>query len=104
MTDPLRLPDQGVRRVAKYQAEYRGLVQYYLLAQDVFRLGKLLWVMETLLLKTLAGKHRSTVTKVAQKQEHRRDSRRASYLPDRHRPTRSRKEPLESIGQCTTRI
>jgi hypothetical protein len=94
LTDPLRLPDQGVRRVAKYQAEYRGLVQYYLLAQDVFRLGKLLWVMETLLLKTLAGKHRSTVTKVAQKQEHRRDSRRASYLPDRHRPTRSRKEPL----------
>ena len=53
--------------VAKYQAEYRGLVQYYLLAQDVFRLGKLHWVMETSLLKTLAGKHRSTVTKMARK-------------------------------------
>ncbi len=53
--------------MAKFQAEYRGLVQYYLLAQDVFRLGKLRWVMETSLLKTLAGKHRSTVTKMARK-------------------------------------
>ena len=33
--------------VAKYQAEYAGLVQYYLLAQDVFRLGRLHWIMET---------------------------------------------------------
>ena len=53
--------------VAKYGSEYAGLVQYYLLAQDVFRLGKLRWVMETSMLKTLAGKHRSTVTKMARK-------------------------------------
>ena len=53
--------------VAKYQAEYAGLVQYYLLAQDVFRLGRLHWVMETSLLKTLAGKHRSTVNSIARK-------------------------------------
>lgn len=61
------LHDEDFTIVAKYQAEYRGLVQYYLLAQDVFRLGKLHWVMETSLLKTLAGKHRSTVTKMARK-------------------------------------
>ena len=48
-----------------YGAEYRGFVQYYLLAQDVFRLEKLRWVMETSMLKTLAGKHKSTVTKMA---------------------------------------
>jgi hypothetical protein len=59
--------DEDFTIVAKYQAEYRGLVQYYLLAQDVFRLGKLHWVMETSLLKTLAGTHRSTVTKMARK-------------------------------------
>jgi len=41
------LHDDDFTIVAKYQAEYRGLVQYYLLAQDVFRLGKLQWVMET---------------------------------------------------------
>ncbi len=61
------LHDDDFTIVAKFQAEYRGLVQYYLLAQDVFRLGKLQWVMETSLLKTLAGKHRSTVTKMARK-------------------------------------
>jgi Type II intron maturase len=41
------LHDDDFTIVATYQAEYRGLVQYYLLAQDVFRLGKLQWVMET---------------------------------------------------------
>ena len=46
-------------------AEYRGIVQYYLLAGDVFRLHRLRWVMETSMLKTLAGKHRSSVTKMA---------------------------------------
>jgi hypothetical protein len=51
----------------KYQAEYAGLVQYYLLAQDVFLLGRLHWVIETSLLKTLAGKHRSTVNVMARK-------------------------------------
>jgi AI2M/AI1M-like, HNH endonuclease/Type II intron maturase len=61
------LHDDDVTSVAKYQAESRGRVQYYLLAQDVFRLGKLHWVMETSLLQTLASKHRSTVMKLARK-------------------------------------
>jgi group II intron reverse transcriptase/maturase len=61
------LHDQDFTIVAKYAAEYRGIVQYYLLAQDVFRLERLRWVMETSMLKTLAGKHRSSVTKMAAK-------------------------------------
>jgi hypothetical protein len=61
------LHDDDFTIVAKYGAEYAGLVQYYLLAQDVFRLGRLRWVMETSMLQTLAGKHRSTVTKMARK-------------------------------------
>ena len=61
------LHDQDFTIVAKYAAEYRGLVQYYLLAQDVFRLERLRWVMETSMLRTLAGKHRSSVTKMAAK-------------------------------------
>jgi Reverse transcriptase (RNA-dependent DNA polymerase)/Type II intron maturase len=51
--------------VSTYGAEYRGIVQYYLLASDVWRLNQLRWVMETSMLKTLAGKHHSTVTKMA---------------------------------------
>ena len=61
------LHDDDFTIVAKFGSEYRGLAQYYLLAQDVFRLGKLRWVMETSMLKTLAGKHKSTVTKMARK-------------------------------------
>ena len=51
--------------VAAYGAKYRGISQYYLLAGDVHRLSRLRWVMETSLLKTLAAKHDSTVTKMA---------------------------------------
>jgi group II intron reverse transcriptase/maturase len=51
--------------VARFGAEYRGIVQYYLLAGDVFRLHRLRWVMETSMLKTLAGKHHSSVSKMA---------------------------------------
>ncbi len=53
--------------ISTYGAEYRGLVQYYLLAGDVWRLNRLEWVTETSMLKTLAAKHGSTVTKMARK-------------------------------------
>ncbi len=53
--------------VSVYGAEYRGIVQYYLLAGNVARLYRLHWVMETSLLKTLADKHRSSVSKMARK-------------------------------------
>lgn len=46
-------------------AEYRGVVQYCRLAIDVRRLSALQWAAETSMLKTLASKHQSTVTKMA---------------------------------------
>jgi group II intron reverse transcriptase/maturase len=61
------LHDQDYTIVEKFGSEYRGFVQYYLLAQDVARLNGLHWVMETSMLKTLAGKHKSTVTAMARK-------------------------------------
>jgi Type II intron maturase/AI2M/AI1M-like, HNH endonuclease len=57
------LDDYDIVRV--YGAEYRGVVNYYLLAQDVWRLRTLRWHAETSMLKTLAAKHKSTVTKMA---------------------------------------
>jgi len=48
-----------------FGAEYRGIVQYYLHAQDVFRLSRLGWVAQSSLLKTLAAKHDSTVSTMA---------------------------------------
>lgn len=51
--------------VNTFGAEYRGIVQYYLLAGNVHRLHRLEWVTLTSMLKTLARKHDSTVTKIA---------------------------------------
>src|SRR3954452_14302764 len=48
-----------------YGAEYRGIVIYYRLAQDVWRLGALRWNAETSMLKTLAAKHDSSVSQTA---------------------------------------
>uniref|UniRef100_UPI000AE8EC42 reverse transcriptase/maturase family protein n=2 Tax=Nocardia amamiensis TaxID=404578 RepID=UPI000AE8EC42 len=53
--------------VSVYGAEWRGIVQYYLLAGNVARLYRLQWVVETSLLKTLANKHRASVSKMARK-------------------------------------
>jgi hypothetical protein len=51
--------------VRTYGAEYRGIVNYYLLAQDVWRLSALCWYAQTSMLKTLAAKHKSSVAKMA---------------------------------------
>ncbi len=53
--------------VSTYGAEYRGLANYYLLAGDVFRLSRVHWVMLTSMLKTLACKYNSSVSKMAAK-------------------------------------
>ena len=59
------LDDDDFSIVARYGAEYRGMVQYYALARNIAWMGTLNWVMRTSLLKTLASKHHSTVTKMA---------------------------------------
>ena len=59
----LNLDDYDIVRV--YGAEYRGIAGYYLLANDAWRLNALRWDAETSMLKTLAAKHKSTVTKTA---------------------------------------
>jgi group II intron reverse transcriptase/maturase len=50
--------------VATFGAEYRGLVQYYLPAGNVYRLSRVEWSMRTSMLRTLAAKHRSSVSKM----------------------------------------
>ena len=53
--------------ISMFQSEYRGFVQYYTMAHNLHTLDKLNWVIKTSLLKTLAAKHKSTVTKTAKK-------------------------------------
>lgn len=53
--------------IGLYGGEYRGFVQYYAYAVNRFWLSRLHWVMRTSLLKTLAAKHKTTVTKMARR-------------------------------------
>ena len=61
---PALIHDEDYSIVDRYQAEFRGIVQYYLMAYNVSHLGKLQWVMEWSLVKTLANKHKTTCQKV----------------------------------------
>jgi group II intron reverse transcriptase/maturase len=53
--------------IARYQSEYRGYVQYYTPAQNLYQMNELRWIMETSMLKTLANKYRSTVNAMVKK-------------------------------------
>ena len=77
--------------VSIYGAEYRGIVQYYLLAGDVWRLRWLHWVMLTSMLKTLAAKHRSSVTAMARRHK--------ATIATRHGPRRCFEARVERDGR-----
>jgi group II intron reverse transcriptase/maturase len=57
------LDDYDIVRV--YGIEYQGVVNYYLLAQDVWKLNTFWWYSATSMLKTLAAKHHGSVSKMA---------------------------------------
>ena len=66
--------DDDFTIISHFQSEYRGYVEYYLMAQNVYQLGHLRYIMETALLKTLAAKHKSSVAKMAEKHGSTRDT------------------------------
>ena len=61
------LHDDDFSIVRTYQSEYSGVVQYYILAQNVSWLSRLFWIMQGSLLKTLACKNRSSMMKMKNK-------------------------------------
>ncbi len=83
------LDDYDIVRV--YGAEYRGIVQYYLLAGDVWRLSALCWDAQTSMLKTLAAKHQSSVRKMA--------ARHRAVITTPHGPRRCYEARIERDGK-----
>jgi hypothetical protein len=61
---PERLHDDDFSIVSQYGAEYRGFVQYYLLAFNAHRLWRVHHVMRTSLLGTLANKHKTRIAPI----------------------------------------
>jgi group II intron reverse transcriptase/maturase len=65
---PIRRTERTVNSdfsiVAQYQAEFRGIAGYYQLAFNLHRLGRLKYIMQRSLVKTLARKYRIRVSRV----------------------------------------
>jgi len=55
------LADDDFTIIERFQQEYRGVVQYYLLAHNVSWFWKLHWIAKVSLLKTLAYKHKTGI-------------------------------------------
>ena len=58
------LNDSVFSIITHFQGVYRGIVEYYHLAHNLYGLNKLKWIMEQSLVKTLAAKLKLSVSKV----------------------------------------
>jgi group II intron reverse transcriptase/maturase len=87
--------------VRQYEWEYRGVVQYYRLAQNLHVFARLKWVMETSLTKTLASKLRVSVSEVYRR--YRPVPRETGITPSLQvELARDGKEPLSASWSLTT--
>jgi len=64
---PEMLKDSVLTIISTYQAEYRGLVEYYRMAYNLHTLARLKWDMERSLTKTLAAKEQIPIPQVYRK-------------------------------------
>ena len=59
-----RTNDSAYSIIAQYQAEYLGVVQYYRLAYNLHQLGRLKWIMQQSLVRTLSKKLKISTAQV----------------------------------------
>lgn len=85
-----RTVDTEFSIVAQFQAEYRGVAEYYRLAFNRHRLGQLKYVMERSLTKTLARKFRISVPQVYRRYR--------AVLDTEHGPRRGLQVTVERDG------
>jgi group II intron reverse transcriptase/maturase len=64
---PELIQEHDVDIVSRYQAEYRGIVQYYKYARNIEALRKLHWYMNESLVRTLANKHKLSKAQILKK-------------------------------------
>jgi len=64
---PELMKDSDFTILSTYQAEYRGIVEYYRMAYNLTSLDKLKWIMERSLVMTLAAKFKTTVSNIYRK-------------------------------------
>ncbi|MCY8234239.1 reverse transcriptase/maturase family protein [Priestia endophytica] len=68
---PIHKPERTINSdydiISQYQSEFRGFIQYYMMAYNVHRMGKVKRTMELSLMKTLANKYKSKLNKMYKK-------------------------------------
>jgi group II intron reverse transcriptase/maturase len=94
---PELMNDSEYDIVAKYQGEYRGLVNYYGMAHNLNRLKYVRYTMETSLLKTLAGKNRTTLVKTWKRLKSKTQTRNGPRVSLKVTVEREGKKPLVAI-------
>jgi group II intron reverse transcriptase/maturase len=80
--------------IEQYQAEYRGFVEYYRRAHNLSTVGKLNWVMQVSLVKTLANKLRISQSQVYERFAQNIQSDEGPRRVLRHEVARDGKQPL----------
>ena len=83
--------------ICSYQAEYRGLVNYYIMAHNVHRLTEVEWTAAAALLKTLAGKYKTSVAKIVKQYKGTTKVGEKSYRVFQTIVEREGKNPLKAI-------
>ena len=91
---PELMEDSDFTILSKYQAEYRGIVEYYRMAWNLTSLEKLKWVMERSLVSTLADKFKTTVPKIYRKYQAKLEAKGKTYKGLRVVRERPGKDPL----------
>ncbi|HEV2121577.1 MAG TPA: reverse transcriptase domain-containing protein, partial [Chloroflexota bacterium] len=88
-----RLHDDVFTIIRGYEAEYRGIVEYYRMATNLHALNYLKLVMQTSLVKTLAAKLRISASQVYRRYAARYDGRKVLQVTI----TREGKPPLQAL-------
>ena len=89
-----RVSDDAYSIVSQYQAEYRGVVQYYRMAYNLHTLSKLKRVMELSLVKTLAKKFKISCRKTYKRYRTTIDTKDGTYRVLQVSVERDSKKPL----------
>jgi hypothetical protein len=80
--------------VSQYQSEFRGFAQYYLHAYNAHQMYAVKRVMELSLAKTLANKHKTTVSRIYKKHKVIAETKDGVYKVLQVKVERENKEPL----------
>ena len=89
-----RVNNDAYSIISQYQAEYRGLVQYYRMAYNLHTFNHLKHIMEVSLVKTLAKKYKTSCSKIYRRYQATLETKEGPYKVLQVKQHRADKPPL----------